>query len=260
MDRIEIEHRRRIDSTILESDLPCPRLELRWEVNGREKRCDYNFVLPITSGDVRIGCAAQFGSELRFCMGWTTCSSIRENHPVFPNGLIDMPYRDESHIAWDSHSTGLPAFVVWDGKAQSILSIKPTGEPVVDQPDEHPMGDKDWGHRAATNVLEEAQKLIRRTAFMVRDLRDQHRKKSWPWLYYHSMWDKLRMEADGIRDHSFEDFGNWMRFTADGIKIDNVKRVCAECGADIPRDLTKACEHIFGEDSRKFLGEGEDDA
>ena len=255
--RHEKEEQRKIASTIPESKLPCPRLELRWNKGEYEKRCDYSFVLPITSGDVRKGAAVQFGSELRFCMGWTTNSGGGANHPLYPNGIIDVPFRDGMHAAWDSHTTGFPAFVIWQGQAQSILPIEPSGKPIEVPDDEHPEGGKEWAHRAATHVLEEAQKVIRRTAFKVRDLRDEQRERSWAWLYFNSMHDDLMEQAGGIEDRSFTDFGDWVRFRADGIKVDLEKRVCSECGEEIPDDLTKACEHIFGEDARAFMGEDE---
>ncbi|MBW2169802.1 MAG: hypothetical protein JRG69_11200 [Deltaproteobacteria bacterium] len=255
MSRHEREEQRKIASTIPESKLPCPRLELRWNKGEYEKRCDYNFVLPITQGDIRSGAAVQFGPELRFCMGWTTNSGGDVDHPRYPNGVINVPFRDGAHAAWDSHNTGFPAFVIWQGQAQSILPVEPTGDPVEDPDDEHSRGDAEWAHRAATHVLEEAQKVIRRTAFKVRDLRDEQRERSWPWLYFNKMYDDLMEQADSIENRSFTDFADWVRFQADDIKIGMEKRVCGECGKEIPNDLTQACEHIFGEDARLFLAE-----
>lgn len=255
MSRHEREEQRKIVSTISESELPCPRLELRWNKGEYEKRCDYNFVLPITVGDIRKGSAVQFGSELRFCMGWTTNSGGGDTHPLYPNGIIDVPFRDGMHIAWDSYNTGFPAFVVWQGQAQSILPSQPSGEPIEDPADEQFGGDKEWAHLAATHVLEEARKLIRRTAFKVQGLRDERVDRSWTWLYFNKIYDDLMGQASRIEDRLFNEFGDWIRFRADGIKIDLEKRVCSECGEEIPDDLTKACEHVFGEDARAFLEE-----
>lgn len=255
MSQHEKEEYRKIASTIPESALPCPRLELRWNKGEYEKRCDYSFVLPITSGDIRKGAAVQFGSELRFCMGWTKNSGGGVDHPLYPNGVIDVPFRDGMHAAWDSYNTGFPAFVVWQGQAQSIPPIEPTGKPIEDPDGEHPGGGKEWAHRAATHALEEAQKLIRRTAFKVQILRNEQREHSWAWFYFSKMYDDLMKQADGIKDCSFTDFGDWVRFRAGGVKIDLEKRVCSECGEEIPDDLTKACEHVFGEDAKAFLEE-----
>lgn len=255
--RHQREERRKLESTIPESAMPCPRLELRWRKTDYECACDYNIVIPVFSADIRVGSPAQYGPELRFCTGWTTTSGGRGDYPRYPNGVIDVPFRDGMHAAWDSHTTGFPAFVVWQGQAQSIMPIDPKSEPVKEYKDEPDEEDKKWAPRTSYHVIQEARNVIKRHAFKVRDLRDKHRERSWAWLYFNKMFDDLMEQAGAIEDPGFTDFGDWVRFRADGIKIELEKRVCSECGADIPDDLTEACEHIFGEDARAFLGKKE---
>jgi len=248
-----VEEQRKIGSTITESELPCPRLELRWANGGSYgRRCDYNIVIPIDKYDIREGSPAQHGSELRFCMGWTTVNGGRDESPMCGE-VIETPFRDGRHAAWDRYRIGFPAFVVWDGKAQSIVADKPNGEPIEAPANERSFGDKDWAHRESTHILVEAKNVIKRHAEKVRELRDQQPKGSWPWLYFNSMVDALTAQADEIEDCHFTDFEDWVRFHTDDIDIKVAKRVCSKCGADIPDDVTKACEHVFGETSRAFL-------
>lgn len=251
----EAEKQRKIASTIPESELPCPRLELRWANGGSHgRRCDYNIVIPIHKYDIREDSPAHHGSELRFCMGWTTVSGGRDESPMYGE-IIETPFRDGKHAQWDSHTTGFPAFVVWDGKAQSIEAEKPTGEAIPSPDGEHRFGDKRWAHRESTRVLVEAKNIIKRHAEKVRELRDQHPKGSWMWLYFNAMEDDLLGEANDIEDRGFTDFGDWVRFRTDKIEIEGTKRVCSECGAEVPDDVTEACEHVFGEDARAFMEE-----
>lgn len=253
MNAHQAEEQRKIASTIPESAMPCPRLELRWVRVGYETRCDYNIVIPINKNDIREGSPVNIGSELRFCMGFTTTHTSRDGHPLWPNGVIDTPYRDGKHAAWDSHRTGFPAFVVWQGQAQSILPEEPNGEPIEDDPpDEKPGGGKDWAHRSSSRVLNDARDMIKRHAFKVQGLRDGQQKGSWPWLYFDWIYETMMVQAKRIDDDGFTDFEDWVRFRTSKINIGVVKRVCSKCGADVPRDITQACEHVYGDNAREF--------
>jgi len=246
----EREQQRKLASTIPESEMPCPRLELRWVKTDHDLRCDYNIVIPIDSNDIRRDAAVRFGSELRFCTGWTTSSSDRS--PLLSNGVIDVPYRDGKHAAWDSYRINFPAFTVWQGQAQSVLPEEPRGEPVQD-PKMHEENHRDWATRHYFYFIKDLKNQIRKFAHRVLRLRDGHRKQSWPWLFFNQMYDHLMEKINNLGDDFGHDFIGWMIECAPKIKADMIKHVCAECGAEVPDNLTQACEHIFEPEARAFL-------
>jgi hypothetical protein len=255
MEKIKIKDKRQkqravYKSRLLESELPCPRLELRWFKNGFERRCDYNFVIPVTKHDVRIGSSVQYDAELRHCMGWTTVRGGGEDAPLCSDGSIDIPFRDASHIAWDSFSTGLPAFVVWKGEAQLISPKEPTGEIIDDVEEENYGGGINWVNESSNRMLLDVKKTIKNHCRKIELLRDGCRVGSWRWLWLNEILKKLVREDES---EIFTDFEEWLSSRASKIKIDNEKRVCSDCGVEIPRDISKACEHIFEEDDREFL-------
>lgn len=251
------EEQRRIASTIPETGMPCPRLELRWHKEKYELRCDYNFVIPIHQHDIREDAAVRYGSELRFCMGWTTVGGGMGDMPLWPNGVIDVPYRDGKHAAWDSHTTGFPAFVVYQGQAQSIVAEEPQGGAIEDTLQRYPTDHRDWAGEHYYHLVKSLKNQLREFASRVLHLRDSQRKQSWAWLYFDQMHDHVMKKIGDIGDDFGFDFEKWMMKKAPKIRIEMVKRVCKECGAEIPDDMTKACEHIFGEDAREFLAKEE---
>jgi hypothetical protein len=116
---------------IAESDLPVPRLELRWgEWDGRVSLCDYNLVFELGPYDCRHkrrdemtgGCA-----EKRVRLGRTKVESGQDPGRIYKDEsgtevAINTPFRDSSHIAWDGHQLGLRAFVVAKGRAQELAT------------------------------------------------------------------------------------------------------------------------------------------
>jgi len=252
MNAHQAEEQRKIASTIPESAMPCPRLELRWHKEEYELRCDYNFVLPIHKYDIREDAPVRFGSELRFCMGWITSHGGNPEYPLWPNGVIEVPFRDGKHAAWDSHATGFPAFVVYQGQAQSILPEEHSGGP-IEEKEEYDREHRDWAGQHYYHLVADLKNQLRRFSHRVRDLRDKHREGSWAWLYFDEMLEDVNEKTSELGESFGYDFEDWMAERAPRIHIEKVKRVCSECGADIPKDLTKACEHVFGEDARAFL-------
>lgn len=246
------EEQRKIESTIPESAMSCPRLELRWHKTDYELRCDYNFVIPIDSNDIREDAAVRFGTELRFCMGWTTMHSGNREMPLWPNGVIEVPYRDGKHAAWDSYRTKFPAYVVYQGQAQTIEAEEPMGKPIAEK-ELHDQSHSDWAGEHYYHLVKDLKNQLRRFSHRVRDLRDRQRERSWPWFYFNQMLDHVTEKIDGLGDSFGYDFENWMMEKAPRIRIEKVKRVCSDCGAEVPKDLTKACEHIFEPDEVEFL-------
>lgn len=246
------EAQRRIASAIPETAMPCPRLELRWHKEEYELRCDYNFVLPIHKFDIREDAAVRFGSELRFCMGWATMHSSSPDMPLWPNGVIEVPFRDGKHAAWDSHATGFPAFVVYQGQAQSIEAEEPKGGPIEGK-ELHDENHADWAGQHYYHLVKDLKNQLRRFSHRVKDLRDRQRERSWPWFYFDQMLDHVTEQIDDLGEDFGYDFESWMMEKAPRIRIEKVKRICSECGAEVPDDLTKACEHIFEPDEREFL-------
>lgn len=101
------------------SEMKCPRLELRWDkIDGVEKECAYNLVLPLRDLDIRREDGE--GNRVRDCktveLGRTRCSGgparFDENRP---DGLqIETPFRDTAHICWDAEVLNLPKYAVYE--------------------------------------------------------------------------------------------------------------------------------------------------
>lgn len=86
--------------------LPSPRLQLRWDDDGRV--CHYELIIPLREHDCRRDVAES--GFMAIPLGRTETSGgdggrVRE-------GKVDTPYRDGSHILWDSEVLGLPAFAI----------------------------------------------------------------------------------------------------------------------------------------------------
>lgn len=108
------------------SEMKCPRLELRWDkVDGNDKECAYNLVIPLTEYDIRR--EDSDGKKVRDCltveMGRTQSSG---GSPVIFDGdknnppFIRTPFRDGAHIRWDGKVLNLPIYVVFEDKAQEL--------------------------------------------------------------------------------------------------------------------------------------------
>lgn len=100
--------------------LPLPRLQLTWEelekrdADGYNWICRYELILPLPKYDIRNdGKDGKVGKG----PGYYTADlgGTRTTREGGPNryGTLDTPFRDGAHIAWDSVTLNLPAFVVW---------------------------------------------------------------------------------------------------------------------------------------------------
>jgi len=109
-------------SLIKESELPMPRIELRWdkvEDDWSKRICEYLFIFPLESYDIRRERENEpdvdhFTVEI----GSTSISGGR--HPI--NGdIIDTPFRDGTHAKLDAkHFGNPPVYAVCDGLAMLI--------------------------------------------------------------------------------------------------------------------------------------------
>lgn len=106
------------------SQLPVPRLELRWEENTDDNKdiypikSIYNIVFPIGKYDCRVD-GYDDDKTITTQMG-STYSTGKFNKLIDNEYGIEIPFRDGSHIAWDSTTLRLPAFVVCGDKAQFL--------------------------------------------------------------------------------------------------------------------------------------------
>lgn len=101
-------------------DLPAPRLQLRWLGDDEDysRNCVYELVLPLREHDIRRDAAPS--GFLAIPMGNTKVSGGSRPR-IGPDGKIDIPFRDGSHIKWDMAVLTLPAFAVLpDGRSMEI--------------------------------------------------------------------------------------------------------------------------------------------
>lgn len=88
------------------SNLPCPRLELRWSRTDDaryEWKCVYALVIPLSEYDIR----AENEQSEYFVPINTTKASIGRGSPIY-DGKVETPYRDGCHAKWDRAALGLP--------------------------------------------------------------------------------------------------------------------------------------------------------
>lgn len=98
------------------STLPAPRLQLTWQKIPRDSEgyclaCHYHLVMPVGKYDIRNPREYKSDSFILLDLGGTRSTGSIDSR-VYADGKIDRPFRDGSHIAWDSHLLKLPAFVV----------------------------------------------------------------------------------------------------------------------------------------------------
>lgn len=114
------------------TDLPAPRLQLRWDKAEPNERgyswaCNYELVMPLGEHDIRREVYDESGevtSEVdQFIVAMkepTTRGSVA-TPTVCPDGtrFYDDPFRDGSHALWDAQKLGgLPIYVIGlDGMA-----------------------------------------------------------------------------------------------------------------------------------------------
>lgn len=106
--------------------LPLPRLQLTWreapDDPEYEWACDYELLVPVSRLDIRNnGKRGKIGGGpgyIKASLGGTRTSgrgplarrAIDPSHPDVP--VLDTPFRDGAHAAWDSFRLGFPAYVV----------------------------------------------------------------------------------------------------------------------------------------------------
>lgn len=118
------------------SELPRPRLELRWDEENApppegyptgSKACRYLLVLPLSRWDLRR--EDENGEQVRGALEMEIRCTIRggggpdlidEDRQV-----IDTPFRDHSHATWDSHVLKLPAYVTAGERAMLLDPVEP---------------------------------------------------------------------------------------------------------------------------------------
>lgn len=114
-----------------DTNLPCPRFELRWEMTGsdwRERECVYSLVIPIRPYDARAEVddsgPVETESELRVALGLTICGG-GDGKPPIHDGIVDTPYRDHAHSQWACEGLGgtIPIVAVC-GDVHSIIDLK----------------------------------------------------------------------------------------------------------------------------------------
>jgi hypothetical protein len=121
-------------STIPESDMPAPRLELRWTDEGpfncesfeATVACVYSLVIALGEYDIRGESADANGEPLpqkrekAIELGRTFSTNKAANR--LKDGWIDTPYRDGAHAQWDSAQLGnLPIYAVAAGRAFLVV-------------------------------------------------------------------------------------------------------------------------------------------
>ena len=114
---------------ISSSELPAPRLELRWTKTGDtwdERKCAYNLVLPLREHDIR---REREDGTTRDCltveMGRTKVTGgsrylFQPNER--PGYRIDVPFRDGAHAQWDAEILDLPVYAVFEDYAEYVSS------------------------------------------------------------------------------------------------------------------------------------------
>lgn len=112
--------------------LPAPRLQLTWDAmerdaDGYNTICHYHLVLPVGKYDIRNPHEYQRDGFLLLDLGGTHSTGSISSR-VYPDGKIDTPFRDGSHIAWDSHRLNLPAYVVCGEASMLIAARAPESE------------------------------------------------------------------------------------------------------------------------------------
>jgi hypothetical protein len=119
-------------TTIPESDMPAPRLELRWEDKedagrGYKVQCVYSLVLALDEHDIRAERCEGDGrplpnvKELKVKIGNTLSDGSAARRYRQVHDEVDTPFRDGAHAQWDSKQLGdLPIYAVAAGRAMLV--------------------------------------------------------------------------------------------------------------------------------------------
>lgn len=105
------------------SDLPAPRLQLRWSRDGRyqyELTCYYEMIIPLIEHDCRNDAKQGFAVVE---LSRTSVGGGSDDRFNSTDVWMLTPFRDGSHIQWDCEAFGgnLPMYVITpDGKAHAL--------------------------------------------------------------------------------------------------------------------------------------------
>lgn len=104
------------------TELPCPRLELRWTKSGEswvDRVCTYSLVFPLRAYDRRANTddsASTVETEAFLEISTTKVSGGRDGEPA----TDDEPFRDGIHAQWDAAALNLPIVIIVGDKHQII--------------------------------------------------------------------------------------------------------------------------------------------
>ena len=124
-------------ATIPESDMPAPRIQLKWEdlpetqlgVYRWTVVCAYSLVLKLADYDIRGEREGDLPKlkELAIKMGDTMSTGFAAKRYDSRDDTVDTPFRDHSHALWDSEQLGnLPVYAVAAGRAMLVSREKET--------------------------------------------------------------------------------------------------------------------------------------
>jgi hypothetical protein len=113
--------------TVTVDNLPCPRLELRWEPltgdsEGHNWKCTYSLVIPLAEDDIRSSWVEGNPREQALEIHVTRVGASSDYSPVF-NGEVSTPYRDGVHAQWDCKALGghLPIVAVYGNVVTRLI-------------------------------------------------------------------------------------------------------------------------------------------
>lgn len=116
-------------TTIPESEMPAPRLELRWVDTPKDDRgysvcCVYSLVLALDEHDIRA--ERDDGPDVREFkveLGKTLSDGQAARRYRAAHDEVDAPFRDGAHANWDTKQLGnLPVYAVAAGRAYLMKS------------------------------------------------------------------------------------------------------------------------------------------
>lgn len=93
-------------------DLPCPRLEMRYEP-------DEKFGWTETTVTYAMVHRHFLGHYVTVPLGVTTIRSGRQSAPIY-DGKISLPFRDGAHIKHDMAQLNLPAYAICEGQLYDL--------------------------------------------------------------------------------------------------------------------------------------------
>ena len=106
------------------SDLPTPRLQLRWEKmkkqqDGYEWFCHYEMVMLLGPYDVRHKKEDEYSGNSAEVLIQMPGGTFTDGVPMTTDNLR-IPFRDGAHIKWDAYQLEMRAFVVCGDSAKEL--------------------------------------------------------------------------------------------------------------------------------------------